>query len=74
MASKPISGQITRWRTSIREVWALIPGSDLHSFSPELSQLSLQLTDLSSNDGDDVLPGFVGQFGVHIHATQSAGR
>ena len=24
VASRPISGQITRWRTSIREFWALI--------------------------------------------------
>ena len=45
-------------------------------------EFGFKLGDLGSNGGDNILPGletarlcgFVGQVGVHVHATQSGGK
>ena len=66
MISGQITRQITRCRTSIRDVWDLmsarIPAVFRPELRPELSQLSLQFGDLGSDGGNNVLPGLAAAF------------
>ena len=60
-ASRPISGQITRWRTSIRGILGFDFGPDLGDLELNLRKFDINPgalgVDLGSNGGDDVLPG-----------------